>query len=62
MVAHFKCIHLMRLNCTYKISSDGKFYGFLLLITMKKAMNFLTQEKKVNERFGTVLCKNEVSR
>lgn len=62
MAAHFKCIHLMRLNCTYKISSDGKFYGFLLLITMKKAMNFLAQEKKVNERFGTVLCKNEVSK
>lgn len=44
----------MRLNCTYKISSDGKFYVFLFLITMKKAMNFLTQEKKVNERFGTI--------
>lgn len=56
MVAPFKCIHLMRLNCTDKINSDGKFYVVCFSHTKYDLM------KKVYERFGTVLGKNEVSR
>lgn len=40
-------------------------FMLFVFLTMKKAMNFHTKYdlmKKVNEKFGTVLGKNEVSR